>query len=82
MKIKLNSVLVDDQDEALKFYTEVLGFVKKRDIPLGRFKWLTVASPEGPDETSAFFAGLLISRDDRGPLACLTSASSKALHRH
>jgi catechol 2,3-dioxygenase-like lactoylglutathione lyase family enzyme len=50
MKIQLSSVLVDDQDKALKFYTEVLGFVKKRDIPLGEFKWLTVVSPDGPDE--------------------------------
>src|SRR5258708_26205049 len=50
MKIKLNSVFVDDQDKALKFYTEVLGFVKKRDIPVGQFKWLTVVSPEGPDD--------------------------------
>jgi catechol 2,3-dioxygenase-like lactoylglutathione lyase family enzyme len=50
MKIKLSSVFVDDQDKALKFYTEVLGFVKKRDIPAGNFKWLTVVSPEGPDD--------------------------------
>lgn len=50
MKIKLTSVLVDDQDKALKFYTEVLGFVKKQEIPLGKFKWLTVVSPEGPGE--------------------------------
>lgn len=50
MKINLNSVLVDDQDKALKFYTEVLGFVKKTEIPLGAAKWLTVVSPEGPDD--------------------------------
>ena len=50
MKIKLNSVLVDDQDKALAFYTGVLGFVKKHDIPLGEFRWLTVVSPEGPDD--------------------------------
>lgn len=50
MKIKLTSVMVDDQDKALKFYTEVLGFVKKTEIPLGKFKWLTVVSPEGPDD--------------------------------
>ena len=48
MKIKLSSVMVDDQDKALKFYTEILGFVKEKDIPLGEFKWLTVVSPEGP----------------------------------
>ncbi len=50
MKIQLNSVLVEDQDKALKFYTEVLGFVKKTDLPVGNFKWLTVVSPEGPDD--------------------------------
>jgi len=50
MKIKLNSVMVNDQDNALRFYTEVLGFVKKKNIPLGEFKWLTVASPEGSDD--------------------------------
>ena len=51
IKIKLTSVYVDDQDKALKFYTEVLGFVKKRDIPVGKAKWLTVVSPEEPDGT-------------------------------
>jgi predicted enzyme related to lactoylglutathione lyase len=50
MRIQLSSVMVDDQDKALKFYTEVLGFVKKRDIPLGEAKWLTVVSPEGPED--------------------------------
>jgi len=49
MKIILTSVIVDDQDKALKFYTEVLGFVKKNDIPMGEARWLTVVSPEGPD---------------------------------
>ncbi len=49
MKIYLTSVYVDDQDKALKFYTEVLGFLKKSDFPVGQFKWLTVASPEEPD---------------------------------
>lgn len=48
MKIRLNSVFVDDQDKALRFYTEVLGFVKSKDIPVGEFKWLTVVSPEEP----------------------------------
>jgi catechol 2,3-dioxygenase-like lactoylglutathione lyase family enzyme len=50
MKIKLTSVIVDDQDKALKFYTEVLGFVVKSNMPAGKFKWLTVVSPEGPDD--------------------------------
>ena len=50
MKIKLSSVLVNDQAKALKFYTEILGFIKKMDIPLGQAKWLTVVSPEGPGD--------------------------------
>jgi len=50
MRIKLNSVLVSDQEEALRFYTEILGFVKKEDIPFGEFRWLTVISPEGPED--------------------------------
>jgi catechol 2,3-dioxygenase-like lactoylglutathione lyase family enzyme len=49
MKIKLTSVPVSDQDKALKFYTEVLGFVKKQDFPVGDAKWLTVVSPEEPN---------------------------------
>jgi len=48
LKIKLTSVMVDNQEKALKFYTEVLGFVKKRDMPVGNDRWLTVVSPEGP----------------------------------
>jgi len=47
MQIKLSSVLVDDQEKALRFYTTVLGFVKDKDIPMGPFRWLTVNSPEG-----------------------------------
>ena len=49
MKIKLTSVHVDDQEKALRFYTNVLGFVKKADFGQGPFRWLTVASPEEPD---------------------------------
>src|SRR6195256_2148601 len=51
MKIKLTSMYVDDQEKALRFYTEVLGFVKKGDFSQGPFRWLTVASPEDPDGT-------------------------------
>jgi len=51
MKIKLTSVYVDDQEKALRFYTEVLGFVKKADFTNGPYRWLTVASPEDPDGT-------------------------------
>ena len=47
MRIKLNSVVVDDQAKALAFYTEVLGFVLSQDIPAGEYRWLTVRSPEG-----------------------------------
>jgi len=55
MKIKLNSIFVEDQDKALKFYSEVLGFVKKSEIPGGKCKWLTVVSPEEPDGTELVF---------------------------
>ena len=52
MKIKLTSISIDDYDKALKFYTDVLGFLKKRDIPLGAgARWITVVSPEEPDGT-------------------------------
>jgi predicted enzyme related to lactoylglutathione lyase len=51
MKIKLTSVYVDDQDKALRFYTEVLGFLKKADFSQGPYRWLTVTSPEDPDGT-------------------------------
>jgi predicted enzyme related to lactoylglutathione lyase len=51
MKIKLTSVYVDDQEKALRFYTEVLGFVKKADFSNGPFRWLTVASPDEPNGT-------------------------------
>jgi predicted enzyme related to lactoylglutathione lyase len=50
MRIKLHSVMVDDQDKALRFYTEVLGFKKKHDIPVGEYRWITVVSSEGPDD--------------------------------
>jgi catechol 2,3-dioxygenase-like lactoylglutathione lyase family enzyme len=51
VRINLASVLVDDQDKALRFYSEVLGFVKKTDVPLGEARWLTLVSPEQPDGT-------------------------------
>jgi predicted enzyme related to lactoylglutathione lyase len=51
MKIKLTSVYVDDQEKALRFYTEVLGFAKKSDFSQGPFRWLTVAAAEDPDGT-------------------------------
>jgi predicted enzyme related to lactoylglutathione lyase len=51
MKIKVTSIHVDDQDKALRFYTEVLGFTKKADFSNGPFRWLTVASPEDPNGT-------------------------------
>ncbi|NJD77792.1 MAG: hypothetical protein FIB08_11970 [Candidatus Methanoperedens sp.] len=70
MKIKLSSVFVDDQDRAIKFYSEVLGFVKKSDIPVGKFKWLTVVSPEEPYGTE-----LVLELDDN-PIA---KAFKKAL---
>lgn len=51
MKIKLTTLYVDDQEKALRFYTEVLGFVKKADFSQGPFRWLTVGSPEEPEGT-------------------------------
>jgi len=52
MKIKLTSISIDDYDKALKFYTEIMGFVKKQDIPLGEgARWITVVSPEEPNGT-------------------------------
>jgi predicted enzyme related to lactoylglutathione lyase len=59
MKLKLFGIFVDDQDKALKFYTDVLGFTKKFDFPMGKFKWLTVVSSEEPDGTQ-----LLLSPND------------------
>jgi predicted enzyme related to lactoylglutathione lyase len=50
MKIKLNSIFVENQDKALAFYTDVLGFKKSKDIPMGEFRWIALVSPEGhPD---------------------------------
>jgi glyoxylase I family protein len=50
MRIKLTSLIVEDQDKALKFYTEILGFRKKHEFPAGEYKWLTVVSPEAPQD--------------------------------
>jgi len=50
MKITLTSILVEDQEKALRFYTDVLGFRKKQDIPAGEYRWITVVSPEGSDD--------------------------------
>lgn len=49
MRIRLVSIMVDEQQKSLEYYTRVLGFEKKHDIPVGEFRWLTVVSPEGPD---------------------------------
>jgi len=50
IRIKLTSIMVDDQAKALKFYTEVLGFRKKQDIPVGEYRWISVVSPDGHDD--------------------------------
>lgn len=52
MKINITSVFVQDQDKALQFYTEILGFIKKTDMPAGEYRWLTVVSPEGSGEVA------------------------------
>jgi predicted enzyme related to lactoylglutathione lyase len=59
MKMKLTRLFVDDQDKALAFYTEVVGLVKKADLPIGPFRWLTLVSPEEPEGTE-----LLLERND------------------
>jgi len=51
VRIALNSIIVQDQERALRFYSEVLGFVKKMDLPAGEYRWLTVVSPDDPDGT-------------------------------
>lgn len=53
MRINLTSVFVDDQDKALRFYTQVLGFQKKTEVPVGEYRWLTVVSPEAPEGVHA-----------------------------
>ncbi|OBI72762.1 VOC family protein [Mycobacterium asiaticum] len=63
MRINLTSVLVDDQDKALRFYTEVLGFKQKHDVPMGEHRWITVVSPEDPDGTE------LVLEPDQHPAA-------------
>ena len=65
MRIQLNSVTVDDQDKALRFYTDVLGFVKKQDFPVGEAKWLTVVSPEGPDDVELVLDVTVRTQDQR-----------------
>jgi glyoxylase I family protein len=50
MRIKLTSIMVDDQSKALKFYTDIVGFIPKQNIPVGPYAWLTVVSPEAPDD--------------------------------
>jgi catechol 2,3-dioxygenase-like lactoylglutathione lyase family enzyme len=70
MRIGHMSILVDDQDKALAFYTGVLGFVKKTEIPLGEYRWLTVVSPEAPDGVE------LVLEPDQHPAA---AAFKKAL---
>ena len=50
MRIKLTSVMVDNQDKALRFYTNILGFKKKHDVPVGEYRWITLVSPDGPDD--------------------------------
>jgi catechol 2,3-dioxygenase-like lactoylglutathione lyase family enzyme len=50
VRIKLTSIMVDDQEKAVRFYTDVLGFKKKHDIPVGEYRWITVVSAEGPND--------------------------------
>ncbi|TDD14469.1 VOC family protein [Kribbella turkmenica] len=62
MRIHQVSIFVDDQEKALRFYTDVLGFVKRYDVPMGEDRWITVVSPEAPGETE------LVLEPDRHPV--------------
>ncbi len=75
MRINLTSVPVDDQAKALRFYTEVLGFVKKTEIPLGEHSWLTVVSPDDPDG-----AELLLEPDDHPAVRPFKQALGQRRH--
>jgi len=75
MRITITSVLVDDQSKALRFYTEVLGLVKKADIPLGENRWLTVVSPESPEGPE-----LLLEPDSNPVVRAATQGFKKALY--
>ena len=75
MKIKLTNVLVDDQEKALHFYTEVLGFVLKMDLPLGQARWLTVVSPDEPEGTE-----LLLEPDANPTLKGAAQTYKRALY--
>jgi len=75
MRITITSVLVDDQSKALRFYTEMLGFVKKADIPLGESRWLTVVSPESPEGPE-----LLLEPDSNPAVRAATQGFKKALY--
>src|SRR5215475_8885756 len=63
MRINVSSVLVDDQEKALRFYTEILGFIETANVPLGEYRWITVASPEDPEGTE------LVLEPDQHPAA-------------
>ena len=65
MRINVTSVLVDDQEKALQFYTDVLGFVKKNDVPLGEARWLTVVSPDARMVRSSCWSRMAIPRRAR-----------------
>jgi catechol 2,3-dioxygenase-like lactoylglutathione lyase family enzyme len=87
MRINITSVMVDDQDKALKFYTEILGFVKKYDVPVGEYRWITLTSTEGtPDvelalEPNAHPAAKVFQKalhDDGIPLTSFASANIQA----
>ncbi len=69
MRIKLTTLYVDDQEKALQFYTDVLGFVKKTDISQGPYRWLTVASPEEPEGTQ-----IQLERNDNPPVKAFQEA--------
>jgi catechol 2,3-dioxygenase-like lactoylglutathione lyase family enzyme len=82
MKIKVTSVYVDDQDKALPFYTEVLGFAKKTDFSQGPYRWLTVASPEEPDGTDATAGAERQPRGQSVPAGAISTEPARGHVRH
>ena len=85
MKIKVTSIYVNDQKKALRFYTDVLGFVKKADFTQGPFRWLTVTSPEEPDGTETTIPPLrpisrpCSSRASQPPCSTWTTSSANTI---
>ena len=68
MQVKITSVFVDNQESALEFYTDVLGFIKKTDVPTGEYRWLTVVSPEDPEGVEILLEPDMMAREFKSTL--------------